>query len=125
MEAAGIVTKVYKILPKSEWMTAKAAGRFEGSALDLQDGYIHLSTAGQAGETARLHFRGQADLVLLQIDAERLGVDLKWEPSRGGQRFPHLYRPLNPAEVESTRELPLNAEGSPDPGPLDPGALVL
>ena len=95
------------------------------SALDLKDGYFHLSTAEQARETARLHFKGQADLVLLKLDAEKLGPAVKWEPSRGGQLFPHLYRPLKTDEVEAVRDLTLNAEGWPDPGPLDPGVLVL
>jgi uncharacterized protein (DUF952 family) len=119
------MTKVYKILSRAEWNAAEAVGVFAGSALDRSDGYIHLSTAGQAGETARLHFRGQAELVLLTLDAERLAGAIKWEPSRGGQLFPHLYGVLNTAEVTAVRALPLNAEGWPDPGPLDPGALVL
>jgi uncharacterized protein (DUF952 family) len=119
------MTKVYKILSRAEWAAAKAQGVFEGSALDRKDGYIHLSTAAQAGETARLHFKGQADLVLLTLDAERLSNVIKWEPSRGGQLFPHLYGLLNPADVEGELDVPLNAEGWPDPGPLDPGVLVL
>ena len=119
------MTKVYKILARSEWTAAKVAGVFKGSALDLKDGYIHLSTAAQAGETARLHFSGQADLMLLTLDAEQLGAAIKWEPSRGGQLFPHLYGALNTADVEAERDLSLNAEGWPDPGRLDPGVLVL
>jgi uncharacterized protein (DUF952 family) len=119
------MTKVYKIISGAEWAGAKAKGGFVGSALDVKDGYIHLSTAEQAGETARLHFKGQADLVLLTLDAERLRSSIKWEPSRGGQLFPHLYGVLNTADVEAERDLPLNAEGWPDPGPLDPGVLVL
>jgi uncharacterized protein (DUF952 family) len=114
------LTKVYKILPRAEWMAAKSAGVFEGSALDRKDGYIHLSTAAQAGETARLHFRGQADLVLLTLEAERFGDALKWEPSRGGQLFPHLYGTLDAAAVEAERDLVLNGEGWPDPGVLAP-----
>jgi uncharacterized protein (DUF952 family) len=119
------MTKVYKILSCFEWTEAEAKGVFEGGALDLKDGYIHLSTAAQAGETARLHFKGQTDLLLVTLDAERLGAAIKWEPSRGGQLFPHLYGPLNTADAVAVRALPLNAEGWPDPGPLDPGALVL
>ena len=119
------MTKVYKILFGAEWAAAQEAGAFHGSALDLKDGYIHLSTAAQAGETARLHFKGQAGLVLLKLDAERLGPAIKWEPSRGGQLFPHLYGMMKTSEVEAVRDLPLNAEGWPDPGPLDPGVLVL
>jgi uncharacterized protein (DUF952 family) len=119
------MTRVYKILSRAEWTAAEADGAFAGSALDLKDGYIHLSTAAQAGETARLHFQGQADLVLLTLDAESFGGAIKWEPSRGGRLFPHLYGVLNTTEVIAVRDLPLNTEGWPDPGPLDPGALVL
>ena len=119
------MTKVYKILFRAEWADAEANGVFAGSALDLKDGYIHLSTAAQAGETARLHFKGHAGLVLLKLDAERLGPAIKWEPSRGGQLFPHLYGALKTSDVEAVRDLPLSAEGWPDPGPLDPGVLVL
>ena len=84
------MARVYKILHADAWAAAKRAGRFEGVAIDLSDGYIHLSTAAQAQETARLHFAGQTGLVLLRIDAGALGAALKWEPSRGGQLFPHL-----------------------------------
>jgi len=119
------LTKVYKILPRAEWSAARATGAFAGSALDLKDGYIHLSTAEQAAETARLHFKGRPDLVLLKLDAEKLGAAVKWEPARNGQLFPHLYRSLSSKEVEAVCDLPLNAEGWPDPGPLDPGVLVL
>jgi uncharacterized protein (DUF952 family) len=112
------LTKVYKILSRAEWATAKQAGVFAGGGVDRRDGYIHLSTAAQAGETARLHFAGQADLVLLTLEADALGGALRWEPSRGGQLFPHLYAPLDPATVQAEQALHLNAEGWPDPGPL-------
>jgi uncharacterized protein (DUF952 family) len=114
------LTRIYKILAAAEWDAAVAADRFDGSAVDHKDGYIHLSTAAQAGETARLHFAGQAGLVLLELVAEDFGADLKWEPSRGGSLFPHLYGPLDPARVRSVRALTLNAAGWPDPGPLEP-----
>ncbi len=110
------MTEVFKILSRAEWQAAQAAGKFTGSAVDRQDGYIHLSTAAQAADTARLHFEGQAGLVLLTLDAEALGEALRWEPSRGGQLFPHLYGPLPTADVKAVRDLPLNAEGWPDPG---------
>ena len=109
------MTKVYKILSRAEWEAAEAEGVFKGSALDLKDGYIHLSSAAQAGETARLHFAGRADLVVLTLEADAFGPMLRWEPSRGGQLFPHLYAPLMTADVEAVRDLPLNAEGWPDP----------
>jgi uncharacterized protein (DUF952 family) len=114
------LTRIYKILAATEWDAAFAAGRFDGSAVDHKDGYIHLSTAAQAGETARLHFAGQRGLVLLELVAEDFGAELKWEPSRGGSLFPHLYGPLDPAQVRSLRPLELNAAGWPDPGPLEP-----
>jgi len=111
--------RVYKILAGADWEAAKAAGRFEGAAIDRRDGFIHLSTAAQAQETARLHFAGQAGLVVLHIDAERLGAALRWEPSRGGQLFPHLYGPLESALVEAVTPAPLDADGAPRLGELE------
>jgi uncharacterized protein (DUF952 family) len=110
--------RVYKILKADAWAAAERTGRFEGAAIDLADGYIHLSTAAQAPETARLHFAGQADLVLLRIDAERLGAALKWEPSRGGQLFPHLHGVLECALVEAVTPIALDADGTPRLGVL-------
>lgn len=109
---------IYKILSRAEWEAAQAAGRFAGSGVDLADGYIHLSAADQAQETAAKWFRGQADLVLLGVEAEALGEALKWEASRGGALFPHLYRPLLVAEVLSQRDLDLDADGVPQLGVL-------
>jgi uncharacterized protein (DUF952 family) len=114
------VAHVYKILKAAEWAAAQRAGRFEGAAIDLTDGYIHLSTAAQAGETARLHFAGQADLVLLRIDTAALGAALRWEPSRGGQLFPHLYGPLVCALVGAATPIALGADGTPEVGELLP-----
>ncbi len=113
------MSHVYKILPRAEWIAAQDAGAFRGSAVDVRDGYIHLSTAAQAGETARLHFAGQAGLVMLKLHADELGEALKWEPSRGGELFPHLYGELKPRWVRSAAPLELNAEGWPDPGRLE------
>jgi uncharacterized protein (DUF952 family) len=110
------MTLVYKILSRAEWDAAKAAGRFEGSAVDRQDGYIHLSAADQAQETAARYFRDQRDLVLLGVETEGLGPDLKWEASRGGALFPHLYRPLLVSEVLSEADLHLDADGVPQLG---------
>ncbi|HUO21229.1 MAG TPA: DUF952 domain-containing protein [Caulobacteraceae bacterium] len=107
------MTPVYKILPAGEWRAALAVGRFEGSAVDLQDGYIHLSTAQQAQETARRHFHGQADLVLVRLDADALGGAIRWEPSRGGALFPHLYGPLDVAAALDVRALTLGEDGAP------------
>ncbi|HEY1750691.1 MAG TPA: DUF952 domain-containing protein [Caulobacteraceae bacterium] len=112
------MVRVYKILKREAWEAAKRAGRFEGASVDLADGYIHLSTAAQAQETARLHFAGQAELVLVRLDAERLGPGLKWEPSRGGQLFPHLYGALDCALVEAVSDIALDAGGVPQLGAL-------
>ena len=113
------VTYVYKIVPRAEWIAAQDAKAFAGSAVDLRDGYIHLSTAEQARETAGLHFTGQEGLVLLKLPVAPLGERLKWEPSRGGRLFPHLYGPLDPREVICAQPLELNADGWPDPGDLE------
>ena len=110
------MTLIYKILSRAEWDAAKAAGRFEGSAVDHQDGFIHLSAGDQAQTTAALYFKGQENLVLLGVEAERLGDALKWEASRGGALFPHLYRPLLVSEVVTEADLPLDAEGVPQLG---------
>jgi uncharacterized protein (DUF952 family) len=112
------LTRVYKILTRTEWRTAQAAGRFEGSVVDRRDGFIHLSTAAQAQRTAELHFARQADLVVLELAAERLGAALRWEPSRGGQLFPHVYGTLDCALVEAVREAPLGLDGVPQLGDL-------
>ena len=112
------MTLIYKILPRADWDAALAAGRFDGSPVDLQDGYIHFSTAAQAQETAAKHFRGQAGLVVAAFEAEALGAALRWEPSRGGQLFPHLYGPLDPGLATSVTEAPLGADGAPDLGGL-------
>jgi len=111
---------IYKILTRSEWETAERLGVFKGSAIDLKDGYIHFSTATQAPETARLHFRGQGDLVLLSFDEAAFGEALIWEPSRGGQLFPHLYRPLLTSALASRQSVDLDGDGVPILGDLDP-----
>lgn len=106
--------RIYKILPAEEWRRAIADGRFTGSAVDLADGYIHFSTAAQAQETAAKHFRGQAGLVVLEIEADDLpAADLKWEPSRGGALFPHLYAPLDCRLVRRISDAPLGPDGVP------------
>ena len=107
------MTAIYKILRREAWVAAQTAGTFAGSAVDLHDGYIHFSTAAQAEETARKHFAGQAGLVVLEIPAEILGPTLKWEPSRGGALFPHLYAPLDVRCVTAVHDAPLGADGVP------------
>ena len=103
---------VYKILPRAEWDAAMAAGRFEGSGVDLQDGFIHFSGGDQWSETLRLHFAGQSGLVLVAVEADSLGEALKWEPSRGGQLFPHLYGPLPVELAVSVIDLPDTRTGA-------------
>ena len=114
------MTRLYKLLGRAEWARAQAGGTFVGSAADLADGYIHLSAADQVRDTARLHFFGQADLMLLGVDAEALGPTLKWEPSRGGALFPHLYGPLQVDRVAEARPAPVGADGVPDVGWAEP-----
>lgn len=102
---------VYKILRRSEWNAFRAAGATAGAPVDLRDGFIHLSTSEQVTETAARHFSQESDLVLVALDAARLGADLRWEPSRGGALFPHLYRPLRLSDVVWDKSLPLGATG--------------
>lgn len=97
----------YKILRASEWEAFAAKGYTTGSQADVADGYIHLSTAEQVEETARRHFAGEEGLVLLTLDRTRLTPMLRWEPSRGGQLFPHLYRELAMEDVLFYQDLPL------------------
>lgn len=98
---------IYKIFREAEWADLRAKGETRGAPIDLADGYVHFSTAEQAAETAAKHFAGQDGLMLLGIDAETLGDDLKWEVSRGDQLFPHLYRVLRMADVAWAQPLPL------------------
>jgi len=106
-----VATTIYKICDAAIWREAERSGVFRGAAIDLSDGYIHFSAADQAVETAARHFAGQDDLVLAAIDAEALGDRLKWEPSRGGALFPHLYGTLPMSAVRSVAPLPLGPDG--------------
>jgi uncharacterized protein (DUF952 family) len=103
---------VYKILSASAFAEAKRAGQFIGSPDDRRDGFIHLSAAHQLADTLAKHFAGQPDLMLLAVNAERVGVDLKWEPSRDGELFPHLYAPLDLAAVLWSKKLTLGKDGT-------------
>jgi uncharacterized protein (DUF952 family) len=100
---------VYKIAPEPLWREAVEQGAFTGSPVDVKDGFIHFSTAAQARDTAAKHFTGAADLVLVAVAAS--GLDLQWEPSRGGDLFPHLYAHLPLAAVLWVKPLPLGADG--------------
>jgi len=102
---------IFKILRRPEWDAFRAAGRTAGAPVDLADGFIHFSTAAQVAETAAKHFAEESDLVLLAIEADTLGAALKWEPSRGGALFPHLYRELRMEDVVWDKSLPLGATG--------------
>jgi uncharacterized protein (DUF952 family) len=110
---------IFKIAGAEEWRAAEAAGVFEGAAVDRADGYIHFSTAAQAVETAAKWFAGRRDLVLAAVDGDALGAALRWEPSRGGALFPHLYAFLPMSAVLWTRALPLGADGRHIFGSLD------
>lgn len=102
---------IYKIAAGALWREAQVSGRFDGAPVDLADGYIHLSTASQVRETASKHFAGQTDLVLVGVDPDKLGAALKWEPSRGGQLFPHLYGPLDLGAVLFAEVLHIGPSG--------------
>lgn len=104
---------IFKISPRAAWAAAVTAGTYTGAPVDLADGYIHFSTVSQVAETAAKHFRDQPDLVLIAIDAAALGTALKWEPSRGGALFPHLYGTLDVAHARAVYDLPLDDSGIP------------
>lgn len=104
---------VYKILPRAAWEAACRAGAYTGSDDDRRDGYIHFSARHQLAATAAKYFRGQPDLVVVVLDAAALGAALKWEPSRGGDLFPHLYAPLPVAAARAVVALPLGGDGTP------------
>ncbi len=101
----------YKLVDRAEWTAALATGTYAGSAVDQADGYIHMSTAAQLAGTARRHYAGRSDLVLVEVALAPLGEALKWEASRGGDLFPHLFAPL-PANIEAPqRGLWVDADG--------------
>ena len=110
---------IFKIVATEEWSAAAAAGLFRGAAVDRADGFIHFSTAEQAPETAAKWFAARRDLTLVAVDAEALGADLKWEPSRGGALFPHLYATMPMSAVVWARPLPLGRDGRHEFGDLE------
>ena len=97
---------IYKIFRKSEWAVLTNGGVTKGAPIDLADGFVHFSTAAQVAETAAKHFAQEDDLMLLALEADLLGPDLKWEPSRGGALFPHLYRALYLDDIVWSKPLP-------------------
>jgi uncharacterized protein (DUF952 family) len=102
---------IYKIAAASLWREAEQVGRFVGAPVDLADGFIHFSTAAQVEETADKHFAGQVDLLLIAVDPAALGADLRYEASRGGALFPHLYGPLPLTAVRWVKPLSLRGDG--------------
>ena len=102
---------IYKICRRAEWQAAEGDGEFRGSPVDARDGFIHFSTAAQLPETAAKHFAHETGLVLVAVDAEALRDRLRWEPSRGGELFPHLYAPVPLTAVRWVRPLPDEVDG--------------
>lgn len=105
-------TEAYKIIAADEWAGIAAAGAYGGSAVDLADGYIHLSTAGQFAETAGKHYVGRSGLMSLTVDLAALGETVVWEPSRGEQLFPHIYGPLPVSAVTARGLFRVDADGA-------------
>lgn len=110
-ERGAVDNIIYKICAAPAWREAERERRFRGAAIDARDGFVHFSTAAQVVETAGKHFAGAADLVLVAVDARRLGAALRWEPARGGALFPHLYDALPLDAVLWVKPLPLGADG--------------
>lgn len=105
------MTTIYKICDEASWRAALSAGEYRGSPVDERDGFVHFSTAEQLAETAAKHFAKQTELVLIAVDGDALGLHLKWETSRGGDLFPHLYTALPLAAVIWSRPLPDEIDG--------------
>ncbi len=102
--------RIYKIFRDAEWQELQRRGESPGAPVDLADGFVHFSTAGQVRETAAKHFAGENGLWLLICEADRMDA-IRWEPSRGGALFPHLYRALRMKDVIEARPLPLGPAG--------------
>ncbi|WCR04463.1 DUF952 domain-containing protein [Paracoccus saliphilus] len=109
---------IYKILRASEWATLRSDGHSAGAPVDIADGFVHFSTAAQLPGTLAKHFADEDDLTLLACDAQALGDDLRWEPSRGGDLFPHLYRTFEMTDIRWTRAITRGADGH-ETGPLE------
>lgn len=107
----GAALTIFHICRRDEWDAARVAGRYDGSSQDAADGFIHFSTAEQVVASAAKHRAGQTGLVLVEVTADALGSALKWEPSRDGKLFPHLYRALPLSAVTRVVDLPLGADG--------------
>ena len=114
------VRKIYKICSASAWREAERQGVYRGSADDLRDGFIHFSTAAQVAETARKHFFGQKGLFLVEVDGDALGAALRWERSRNGELFPHLYGELDLGAVVGVSDIHARSDGAHDIPELTP-----
>ena len=106
------MVRIYKICSASAWREAERSGVYRGSADDARDGFIHFSAASQVAETARKHFAGQKNLLLIAVDADALGEALRWERSRNNELFPHLYGELGLGAVRGIHEMPERPDGS-------------
>ena len=111
---------IYKICERVQWQAAEAAGQYRGSGVDERDGFIHFSTAAQLAETASKHFAKATDLILVAVDTAALGAQLRWERSRGGDLFPHLYAALPLRAVRWARPLPDEIDGRRSLPELEP-----
>ena len=103
---------IYHLARQPAWQAAEESGVYHGSREDRADGFLHFSTATQIATSAAKHRKGETDLILLAVDSDTLGDALRWEPSRGGELFPHLYAPLSLAAVRWVKQLPRAADGS-------------
>src|SRR5258708_35470832 len=107
------MTRIYHVCRRDEWKAAPARGHYDGSSQDKIDGFIHFSGADQVVASAAKHRAGQSGLLILEVDAGGLGPELRWEASRVGAIFPHLYKPLPVAAVVPVAHLPLGGAGRP------------
>jgi uncharacterized protein (DUF952 family) len=114
------VPTIYKICAASGWREAERQGVYRGSADDARDGFIHFSTAAQLGETARKHFSGQTELLLIAVDADALGAALRWERSRNDELFPHLYGELDLGAVRAVAAMTPRTDASFDLADVTP-----
>ncbi len=114
------MVKIYKICSASAWREAERSGVYRGSSDDARDGFIHFSTATQVAETARKHFAGQKELLLIAVDTDALGAALRWERSRNDELFPHLYGQLNLEAVSGIHQMPARPDGSHEIPELKP-----
>ena len=102
---------IYKIVDAAHWLSAQNKTHLPPMAIDQADGYMHFSTASQLAKTLQLYFAGQKDVAILAIEIAALPVELKWEPSRGGDLFPHLYAPLPMQAIAHHQNVDVSDDG--------------